>query len=379
MAEAAAGAGTVISAVMLGAIAGSGLLPFPQQAFEATIRAAGKGVEASLAGFARGHAAMSGDADASTSTRPPAHRRWSALPGEVAERFPPATHDILAAGYARMREFQDEAYARSYVERLARVLAVEREADPEARNGFAATRETARFLGAWMAFDDIVRVADLKSRASRFDRVRDEVRAAPEDVVRIYDHFKPGIAELSSLLPARLADRLQRWDRRRIAKGKEAFAVPLKLPAHSVLGLLALRSLASLKGLRRLGYRYAAEQEAMERWLAAVEAGLRCDWALGHEIALCGRLVKGYGATNERGKEHLLHVIAHFASSGDFADDDARRRAIRALRESALADDTGRSLDRALVQHGAPPRPVKAQPVTWVKSRPGGRAPRKVA
>ena len=30
--------------------------------------------------------------------------------------------------------------------------------------------------------------------------------------------------------------------------------------------------------------------------------GTRRHWQLGHEIALCGRLIKGYGATNERGK-----------------------------------------------------------------------------
>jgi hypothetical protein len=39
--------------------------------------------------------------------------------------------------------------------------------------------------------------------------------------------------------------------------------------------------------------------------------------ALGHEIALCGRLIKGYGATNERGKDNLLHVLDHLAQGAD--------------------------------------------------------------
>jgi indolepyruvate ferredoxin oxidoreductase beta subunit len=48
--------------------------------------------------------------------------------------------------------------------------------------------------------------------------------------------------------------------------------------------------------------------------------------------------------------------------------------AIRAARVAALADDAGKALDHALVQHGAPARPVKAQPVMWVTKRPGHAA-----
>ncbi|HEY9347668.1 MAG TPA: 2-oxoacid:acceptor oxidoreductase family protein, partial [Inquilinus sp.] len=50
--EAMAGhSGSMISAAMFGALAGTGVLPFPRDAFEATIRAGGRGVEPSLAAF----------------------------------------------------------------------------------------------------------------------------------------------------------------------------------------------------------------------------------------------------------------------------------------------------------------------------------------
>ena len=116
----------------------------------------------------------------------------------------------------------------------------------------------------------------------------------------------------------------------------------------------------------------------IERWLAALERGLREDWRIGNEIALCGRLVKGYGATNERGKENLLHVIEHLAVAGTFTDAASRANAIRAAREAALADEAGNALDATLVRHGAPPRPVKAQPVRFVRTRPA-QPNRKVA
>ena len=46
--------GSVISAVMFGALAGAGVLPFARETFEAAIRAGGKGVEPSLRAFAAG-------------------------------------------------------------------------------------------------------------------------------------------------------------------------------------------------------------------------------------------------------------------------------------------------------------------------------------
>ena len=46
--------GTVINAVLFGAMAGSGALPLPRSACEDAIRASGRGAEASLRGFAAG-------------------------------------------------------------------------------------------------------------------------------------------------------------------------------------------------------------------------------------------------------------------------------------------------------------------------------------
>lgn len=377
MAAMAQQSGTVISAVLLGAVAASGLLPFARDAYEAVIRASGKGVQASLRGFGQAYdtvasarvqqAVVLQAAQAAAASRAPAQ---AALPAELALRFPAATHEMIAAGHARMLEYQDAAYAALYIERLGRVLQAERSIDPQGAHGWAITRETARYLALWMAFDDIVRVADLKCRASRFERVRREVQAADGELVYLYDHFKPGVPELAALLPQGLARPLLRWDRRRIAAGKEPFALALKIGTHTFGGALALRALASLKGLRRRGSRFALEQSLIERWLAGVEQGTRALWRLGYEIAECGRLIKGYGSTNERGKDNLLHMLDHLATTASFDTPEQRAAAIHAARVAALADDAGKALDQALVRHGAPPRPLKPQPIRWYKRRP---------
>jgi indolepyruvate ferredoxin oxidoreductase beta subunit len=285
--------------------------------------------------------------------------------------FPPATHDMLLPGHARVLEYQDAVYAALYVDRLRRVLARERSADPSSTNACAITRETARYLALWMAFDDIVRVADLKCRASRSERVRREVKAVEGEIVRVYDHFKPGVPEFAALLPTRWAHALQRWERRRLSKGREPLALPLAIGTHSVGGFLALRALASLKWLRRCGSRFALEQSMIERWLDAIEQGAQAEWSLGHEIARCGQLIKGYGSTNERGKRNLLHVLDHLALAPTAGTPAERGQAIRAARAAALADDAGGALDRTLVAHGAPARPADEQPIRWMRRPPG--------
>jgi indolepyruvate ferredoxin oxidoreductase beta subunit len=366
-------AGTIVSAVMAGAIAASGVLPFERAAVEDVIRASGLGVDASLRGFARGFYAVARAQPARD--HPAASSAPATVPAMLAESFPPSTHEVVAAGFARMVDFQDRAYADLYLERVRRVLALEKQADPGATHDYALTRESARFLALWMAFDDIVRVASLKCRAARFARVRREVAAGRDDVLRIYDLFKPGIPEIAGMLPAPVAQRLSAWDKRRQAKGKPPVALALHVRSDGVAGFLMLRVLAGLRGWRRRGARYAQEQALIERWLGAVHAAAASDWNLAHEIALAGRLIKGYGATNERGKHNLSHIVDHLATGGDFATPSARAEAIRQAREAALADEGGSALDAALVRHGAPPRPVIAKPIVFTRKPAAPRVP----
>jgi len=351
-------AGTAISAVLFGAVAASGLLPFPRAAYEETIRASGKGVEASLRGFARAFDAV-------------AQRREQRAVVEAALQPAPPV-DLRALALQRLTDYQDAAYSRLYEERLARIEAAEAAIDPLLLNGRKIGTEMTRWLALWMAFDDIVRVAGLKLAASRQARVRREVAAREDEIVKTFEHFKPGVPEIAGLLPETLARRLLAWDAARIARGLDAWSLPLKIGTHTVFGALALRVVAGLKGQRRRGSRFAAEQALIERWLSAVERGTREDWSLGHEIALCGRMIKGYGSTNERGKENLLHVIDHLAVGAQPAAQ--RAAAVRAARTAALADDAGRAFDDVLVSHGAPKRPLRPQTIHWYRRRPAAAA-----
>ncbi len=361
---------TVVSAVMLGALAASGLLPFERQYYVDAIRAGDRGVAQSLAGFdAAWQVIAEGRAQAEAAQRIVADA-MAAAPSVVDQMFPPDVRQMAALGLARVTAYQDAAYGRLYLERLRAVYDAEHTAMADAGTGpgtgtCAATREVARWLALWMAYDDIARVADLKSRASRHARVRREARAGQQDVLRFYDHFKPGLPEIADLLPAPVAIRLQDAERQRIAEGRGPWSFPLKLASHTVLGTLLLRALAMAKHVRRFSSRYAQEQALINEWLSSVREGLADDARLGYELAQCGRLLKGYGSTHQRGRERLLHVLRHLAPAS-FGGVDARVAAIARVRDAALADEGGSAFDQALSAVGAPTTPLRAQPIRWM-------------
>lgn len=345
---------TAVSAVLFGAIAGSGLLPFDRSHAEAAIEASGKGVAASLAGFARGFDRVRGAA-------PVASAPADGLDAD----------DAIELGAARLVDYQDARYASLYRERVARIAALEARLDPSRERNRALTRETARFLALWMAFDDVVRVADLKTRRERYARLRADAGARPGDVVTVHDYLKPRVHEIAGALPPAWSRRLLGWDARRRARGAGELAFPLALRSDSRVGHALLKVLASTKRFRPASQRYASEQAAIERWLAAIERAATIGWGPAHAFALCGRLVKGYGDTHRRAHENLGRILDTLASDDAFARfaslPDAYAAAIDSAREAALADPDGKVLDRDIARHGAAPRPIVAKPLVFVR------------
>ena len=365
MNDEARAARTVISAVMFGAVAGSGLLPFDRVHCEAAIRASGKGVDASLDGFERGFSRASARPDLveAVPIAAPASTANAAWPIEV--------RDMVGHGIDRLVDYQDRRYADLYVERLRRVLALEDRIDPSGVHGHVLTRETARFLALWMAFDDVVRVADLKTRSARYARIRAEVGARDDELVTVHDFFKPRVAEVAGALPSGLSKRVLAWEAARSKQGKPALAFPLKLRSDSHIGYLALRAVASLRRWRPSSTRYASEQVVIERWLAAIERVATIGWAPAHALALCGRLIKGYGDTHARGHENLARVLDTLTSDAAISrfTPASLTTALDSARDAALADPDGKALDRDIARHGALPRPIVAKPLVFVRPK----------
>lgn len=350
--------GTVINTVLFGAMARSGRLPFDRAACEEAIRRSGKAVETSLRGFAAGYEWTPG-ADAPEPARHPGRQPTSAR----LDALPEAIRSIVAAGVAHTADFQDARYAGLFLDRVERVLQLERAVgDPR----FPVSRETARHLALWMAFEDVIRVADLKSRRERIEQVRREVGAKAGEPVQLTEFLKPGLDEICSVLPPRMAA----WARKRLAARAHVLQKGIHLRSHTLHGFMTLVALRSLRPLRRRMSRYVAEQQAIERWLRAVQDSLGRSPELAQEVALAGNLVKGYGETSERGHRNLAAILDDVERANAASPPDASAvERIHKARKAALDDPEGRALAGAL---GLPPPQPVAQPIRFVRRRPAG-------
>ena len=355
-------ASTVISAVMFGALAGSGTLPLSRGDCEAAIRSGGKGAEASLRGFAAGFDAAAGSASGETVTS--AEKKRLSGSERVRQTFPEETRAMLEEGAARCADFQDRGYARLYLDRLEPIVNLDHAADE-----YKLTNETGRFLALWMCYEDVIRVADLKTRRSRFERVREEVQAKPHEPVHIIEVLKPGVDELTAVLPRFLARPLKSLAEARGLANK--LNVGMHVKTTSVSGFLLLRFLAWLRPLRPLTSRWHEEQALIGRWLVAIAVAAKRDARLALEIALCGRLIKGYGDTHKRGKGNFLRILDTLVEGDAVPDDRARIEAIRKAREAALADPEGRKLEQSLETHGIAPLPPRPKPIVFSRRKPG--------
>jgi indolepyruvate ferredoxin oxidoreductase beta subunit len=276
----------------------------------------------------------------------------------VHQEFPGVLHELLDRAVARLIDYQDAAYAGRFLDRVRQILAVDREAEGGA-GGFQLTREAARLMSLWMSYEDVIRVADLKTRDSRFARVRAEALATTGQLVAIVDYLKPGIEEVADILPPGLAKPLRKW-----ARGRP-LAFGLQLKTSSIAGFLALRLLAWLKPWRRKSSRFLMEEATIERWLGALKrlgfASLDRELAL--EIAQCARLVRGYGETQRRGRQALDKIFTTLLENEAAAHKGLShlKQAIRGAVTAALADPDC-----------APPSvaasSVKGKTVIWLKA-----------
>jgi len=370
-----AAARTAISSVMFGAIAATGVLPLAREACERTVARGGASAKASLAGFARGFDALlrargqAGRIDPDSRAANALADRAQTRAGEAAGAgaLPAAVAEIVDRALPRLRGFQDDPYAREYLRRVEAIVAAERAAGGEA---FAASRTAARHLALWMAYDDVIRVADLKTRPERFARIRHEVGARDGEPIVVRDFLKPGADEIAAILPPALAARVRAWGERR---GRQALTHGMQVQTSSLPGYLMLRAIAWLRPLRRRSERFALERGLIERWHAALTRAMAADPGLAREIAECPRLLKGYGETFARGRRNFLNLLETLVELPvPDTPEGLRERAsaIRRAREAALADPQGLALAASLGQPAPPPREQPIRLVARAARRP---------
>jgi indolepyruvate ferredoxin oxidoreductase, beta subunit len=340
--------GSVISAALFGALAGAGALPFPRVAYEATIKAGGKGIEGSLRAFAAGFAAVESPVvepvAASVPKTPTAMgpqkliAGWQALAARV-EALPAPVAEMVTPGLRKVVDYQDLAYGTEYLDLLQKVMAQ----DTVAKD-WALSREAAKYIANAMVYDDLIRVADLKTRGSRFARIRGEMQVKDTNLLHLTEFFHPRAEEIVGLMPARMGAKTQgspKW----MARLDRWFNKGRRLRTDSLRAYLMLHFLGGLRGWRRRTFRHGQEQAHLARWLDSALRQVPQNYDLAVELIRCRRLIKGYSDTHARGHskfDRVLEATAQVATRPDAAD------WCRRLREAALKDEEGKALDGAI-------------------------------
>jgi indolepyruvate ferredoxin oxidoreductase beta subunit len=342
--------GTVISAAMLGALAGSGVLPFERSAYEAVVSKGARGVNASLSAFADAFdRSYAGEREA-PKTGPAkrlddlpedaGHPELNRLVARLRADLPESAGRLAFAGLKRIVDFQDVAYGDEYIDRLQRLAAIDA-ANGGAEKNFAFTAEAAKRLAVAMAYDDVIRVADIKLRPSRFARLRQEAGAAPDQVLYATEYLHPRGEEICGMLPASLGAFIEarpflfRALDGLVNRGR-------RVSVGRIGGFLQLYCVAALRPTRRWSLRHKRESEHREAWLAQAVEILPMNYDLAVEILRSRRLVKGYSDTHARGLSKFDRVMAkarNLAQRNDGAQWMAR------LIAAALVDEPGDALD----------------------------------
>ena len=306
--------GTEANAVLLGALAGSGALPIAVEAYRTAIRAKAVQVDANLRGFeaglavalAAGAAAAGEESDPSPPAAAPAGQALSDTDIEaMTAAFPQSLRPVLRQGVLRLIDYQNRAYAERYLERL---------------RPFAGDVElgqiVARHLAVWMSYEDAVRVAEFKTRMSRFERIRKEKGVRDGEII-VTDFLKPDLDEIYGVLPYRLVAWFARWAERRWPHGRPSLGQHVK--TTTVSGYLRVWLLTLLRPLRPISYRAHEEHARIDRWLAAVARCRAWDGLLACEVARAAQLVKGYGDVRRRMTGHFDRLLGAATKAGEHA------------------------------------------------------------
>ncbi|WP_262269960.1 indolepyruvate oxidoreductase subunit beta family protein [Microvirga yunnanensis] len=345
--------GSVISSAMFGALAAANVLPFPQSAFEATIKSGGKGIDASLRAFQAAFERATEKPTDKAVVRTP-EKTLPELPAstksEVLNRilgrirtYPESLQPMLFAGVKRLVDYQDAAYAHEYLDGMDAMLKLDF-ANGGAANNFRFTQEAAKYLAVAMAYDDVIRVADLKSRGSRFERVRKEVGVKDDQLIYTTEYMHPRMEEVAGTLPLALGRFLEsrpglfKTLDRLVNRGR-------RVKSGTVGWFLALYILSAMKPMRRRTLRHSREMDHITQWRNIAVSMLPQDYDLAVEILACRRLVKGYSDTHARGQSKFDRVLSAVPMLTGRPDSAAW---LRRLRQAALLDEEGLALDGAL-------------------------------
>jgi indolepyruvate ferredoxin oxidoreductase beta subunit len=254
--------------------------------------------------------------------------------------FPVGSRSMTLHGLVRTAVFQDKAYAARYLARVKRFADLDQDRDGESE----LTREAARHIALWMAYQDTIQVAQQKIRRGRMKRIRDEAKVRDNQLMEVREYLHPQIDEIIDTMPTWLGNPLSKSQSFRrlvyITTNKG-----MVLNTSSVGGYTLLNVMARVRPLRPRTVRFVREQAEIDAWMDRALAVAPTDQALATEIVKLQHVLKGYGSTYEHGSESFALLMQ---AAEDLAGTDGAAARLAELHEAALADEDGTKLKAEL-------------------------------
>ena len=253
-------------------------------------------------------------------------------PAFLPDNLPEAVVPVASEAIHLLTEYQGTPYARVYVYRLRRFIGKPGVDD-------ALLCEIARLMAMRMAYEDTIRIAQLKLIELQID----------PDTPRADDIRKFRLDELVDVLPAVIADPilglldLLGWLHKRVS---------IHFNNKSWLGIGRLRIEASLRRWRRYSIRYGRERLWVERWLHMIDRALTKQPAAAWEVMETATMVQGYGSDYRHGLADWHAIIDGLAKptfDGVLNLPDLAG-AIREARAAALPDPRQVALKRKIAE-----------------------------
>ena len=251
-------------------------------------------------------------------------------PPRLPDGLPDSLSSIVDDGISLLMDYQGAAYAKLYVERLQRFIG-RVDVSP------AMLAEIARLLASRMAYQDAIRIAQLK--LAQFNQTG----------VRSVENVRLRFDELVDTLPAVAADPVLTvlgylgWLHKQVS---------IPFSTASLWGIRRLKMEAWLRRWRMFSIRYAEERVWVERWLHMIARCLAKQPQSVSAVIQTATMVQGYGDAYRQGLADWHAIIDALAKPtfdgalplGDLAG------AIVEARAAAMPDPRQASLKRSIAQ-----------------------------
>lgn len=294
------------NAILMGAVIASPAFGLPAEPFHQAIRDAGSNVEDNLKAFDLGYQMMRDGTlprayfkkaevkdwqqmtDERAAKLPAAKaRQYRVLLEKAQQTLPAALNQTLAEALYQLIDFQHADYAQSYLDLIA-----------EFDNDEAVQAAYAQHLALWLTYEDSPRVAQIKTKPSRFTEIAKEHGLKADQKMVVEDYLAPDPQQIYGIFPPALAELVRRIGNR-INPNFEKIALEMKIKTSSLHGYYIMRLVAWSRHFRLHSWRHQQELKEISVWQQAIR-----DWReqapeLAPLAADAGRLIKGYGRVRD--------------------------------------------------------------------------------